>query len=137
MFVYGADFFLFKPGLVLLALGLLLTLPLSFGDRSTIGPFTLSLYWHARSALALPVVGLQSVLPRLRRAGALRLHGRGDGGAGCGSFPYTRTVADRASGLFVARRRARGAAASSTYVGNDFELPARRATDEPPRRARA
>ena len=31
MFVYGADFFLFKPGLVLLALGLLLTLPLSFG----------------------------------------------------------------------------------------------------------
>ena len=28
MFVYGANFFLFKPGLVLLALGLLLTLPL-------------------------------------------------------------------------------------------------------------
>ena len=31
MFVYGADFFVLKPGLVLLALGLLLTLPLSFG----------------------------------------------------------------------------------------------------------
>ena len=31
MFVYGADFFLLKPGLVLLALGLLLTVPLAFG----------------------------------------------------------------------------------------------------------
>ena len=28
MFVHGADFFLFKPGIVLFALGLLLTLPL-------------------------------------------------------------------------------------------------------------
>ena len=32
MFVYGSDFFVFKPGLVLMVLGLLLTLPLSFGD---------------------------------------------------------------------------------------------------------
>ena len=37
MFVYGADFFVMKPGLVLLALGLLITLPLSF-DSITIGP---------------------------------------------------------------------------------------------------
>ena len=37
MFVYGADFFVLKPGIVLLGLGLLLTLPLSFGP-STIGP---------------------------------------------------------------------------------------------------
>ncbi len=44
MFVYGADFFLFKPGLVLLVLGLLLTLPLSFG-AITIGPITFSLHW--------------------------------------------------------------------------------------------
>ena len=32
MFVHGAEFFLFKPGIVLFCLGLLLTLPLSFGD---------------------------------------------------------------------------------------------------------
>src|SRR5580698_7104844 len=31
MFVYGADFFLYRPGFVLLALGAALTLPLSFG----------------------------------------------------------------------------------------------------------
>jgi hypothetical protein len=42
MFVYGSDFFVFKPGLVLVALGLLLTLPLSFGDID-LGPITLSL----------------------------------------------------------------------------------------------
>ena len=33
MFVYGADFFLLKPGIALLALGLLLMLPLTFGRR--------------------------------------------------------------------------------------------------------
>jgi glycosyltransferase involved in cell wall biosynthesis len=42
MFVYGSDFFVFKPGLVLVAIGLLLTLPLSFGDLD-LGPVTLSL----------------------------------------------------------------------------------------------
>src|SRR5207342_2456246 len=42
MFVYGADFFLFKPGIILLALGLLLTVPLSFGTIS-VGVITFSL----------------------------------------------------------------------------------------------
>ena len=42
MFIHGAEFFLFKPGIVMLALGLLLTLPLSFGPV-TVGPVTLSL----------------------------------------------------------------------------------------------
>src|SRR5918999_5827583 len=42
MFVYGSDFFVFKPGLALVAIGLLLTLPLSFGDLD-LGPVTLSL----------------------------------------------------------------------------------------------
>ena len=31
MFVYGANFFLFKPGLLLLPFGLVLTLPLASG----------------------------------------------------------------------------------------------------------
>ncbi len=44
MFIYGADFFLIKPGLVFLALGLALTVPLAFGPI-TIGPITLSLFW--------------------------------------------------------------------------------------------
>jgi hypothetical protein len=59
MFVHGAEFFLFKPGIVMLALGLLLTLPLSFGPI-TIGPVTLSLY-SMLMGLVLSVVGLQSI----------------------------------------------------------------------------
>jgi glycosyltransferase involved in cell wall biosynthesis len=42
MFVYGSAFFLLKPGIVLMVLGLLLTVPLSFSDVD-VGPLTLSL----------------------------------------------------------------------------------------------
>ncbi len=59
MFVHGAEFFLFKPGIVLFALGLLLTLPLSFGGI-TIGPITFNLYWML-IGLTLSVLGLQSI----------------------------------------------------------------------------
>ncbi|WP_199182790.1 glycosyltransferase family 2 protein [Mycobacterium sp. 4858] len=59
MFVHGAEFFLFKPGFVMLVLGLLLTLPLSFGPI-TIGPVTLSLY-AMFVGTALSVIGLQSI----------------------------------------------------------------------------
>jgi glycosyltransferase involved in cell wall biosynthesis len=59
MFVYGADFFLFKPGLLLLAAGLLLTLGLSFGDV-TVGPVTFSLHWMWLG-VSLSLLGLQSV----------------------------------------------------------------------------
>lgn len=59
MFVFRAQFFLFKPGLVMLVLGLLLTLPLSFGPIS-IGSYTFSLYWQLLG-VTLAVLGLQSV----------------------------------------------------------------------------
>ncbi|MGD1237807.1 glycosyltransferase family 2 protein [Mycobacterium seoulense] len=59
MFVHGAEFFLFKPGIAMLMLGLLLTLPLSFGPI-TIGPVTLSLY-AMFIGTALSVIGLQSI----------------------------------------------------------------------------
>jgi glycosyltransferase involved in cell wall biosynthesis len=58
MFLYGADFFLLRPGLMLLLLGLLLTLPMTFGPVS-LGPVTLSLYWMMLG-LTFSVVGLQS-----------------------------------------------------------------------------
>jgi glycosyltransferase involved in cell wall biosynthesis len=58
MFLYGADFFLLRPGLVLFLLGLLLTLPMTFGPVS-VGPVTLSLYWMMLG-LTFSVVGLQS-----------------------------------------------------------------------------
>jgi glycosyltransferase involved in cell wall biosynthesis len=56
MFIYGADFFLFRPGLVVLAIGLLLTLPMTLGPVS-IGPITFSLYWMLLG-LSLSVLGL-------------------------------------------------------------------------------
>jgi glycosyltransferase involved in cell wall biosynthesis len=59
MFVHGAEFFLFKPGIVMLVLGLILTLPLSFGPI-TIGRITFSLYFML-IGLTLAVVGLQSI----------------------------------------------------------------------------
>jgi glycosyltransferase involved in cell wall biosynthesis len=56
MFVYGADFFLYRPGLLLLAIGLVLTLPLSRGPV-TVGPITFSLHWMLLG-LTLCVLGL-------------------------------------------------------------------------------
>jgi glycosyltransferase involved in cell wall biosynthesis len=58
MFIYGSDFFVFKPGLVLIAAGLLITLPLSLGPV-TIGGVTFSLYWMLFGMTAT-ILGLQS-----------------------------------------------------------------------------
>jgi hypothetical protein len=89
MFVYGADFFVLRPGWVLLVLGLLLTLPLTFGPIS-VGRITFSLYWML-AGFAAALLGIQGVymgwIARIfydftgtarRRLLAL--------------FPYTRTV---------------------------------------------
>jgi|HubBroStandDraft_1064217.scaffolds.fasta_scaffold32478_3 hypothetical protein len=57
MLLYGADFFLLRPGLVLLAIGLLLTVPVGLGPLP-LGPITLSLNWMMLG-LTLSVVGLQ------------------------------------------------------------------------------
>jgi glycosyltransferase involved in cell wall biosynthesis len=56
MFVYGADFFLLRPGLLLLILGLVLTLPMSFGPIQ-LGPVEFSLHWMLLG-LTLSVLGL-------------------------------------------------------------------------------
>jgi glycosyltransferase involved in cell wall biosynthesis len=58
MFVYGADFFVLKPGLVLTCLGLLLTVLVTFGNLN-IGAVALSLNWQF-FGLAIFVVGLQA-----------------------------------------------------------------------------
>ena len=58
MFVYRAEFFALKPGLFFLTVGLLLTLPLSFGSIS-VGSVTFSLYWMLLG-VTLAVLGLQS-----------------------------------------------------------------------------
>ncbi|MBO0760267.1 MAG: glycosyltransferase family 2 protein [Candidatus Dormibacteraeota bacterium] len=58
MFVYGAEFFTLRPGLALLAVGLLLTVPLALGPVQ-VGPVHFSLHWMLLG-LTLVVVGLQS-----------------------------------------------------------------------------
>ena len=58
MFVYGADFFVLRPGLAMLWAGVMLMLAVMFGPI-TIGPVTFSLYWMLMG-LTLAVVGLQS-----------------------------------------------------------------------------
>lgn len=58
MFVYGAEFFVLKPGISLLALGLGLSLPLSLGPVR-VGPVHFSLYWMLLG-LTLTLLGLQS-----------------------------------------------------------------------------
>ncbi len=60
MFVYGADFFVFRPGLALLSLGLVLVLPLTFGQLD-IGPVHFSLYWQLLG-MTLGIIGLQGVM---------------------------------------------------------------------------
>jgi hypothetical protein len=98
MFVYGVEFFAFKPGLVILALGLLVTLPLALGPVQ-IGPIHFSLYWMLLG-MTLTLLGLQSFFigclaqvlhdysGRARRRW-LRI------------FPYTRSVAVSAA-IFAA-----------------------------------
>lgn len=58
MFIYGSEFFMVKPGVILLAVGLILSLPLSFGSI-VIGGVTFGLYWML-IGVTLAVIGLQS-----------------------------------------------------------------------------
>jgi glycosyltransferase involved in cell wall biosynthesis len=57
MFTYRADFFVLRPGLAMLGLGLALTLPFS-GGPVTIGSVTFSVYWML-AGVTLAVLGLQ------------------------------------------------------------------------------
>jgi glycosyltransferase involved in cell wall biosynthesis len=117
MFIYGANFFLFKPGLALLALGLCLTLPLSLG-AVTLGPITFSLHWML-FGLSLAIVGLQCVYMGVLTqvffdytgAATARWFGR---------FPYTRTVLI-SMGLLVLGAVLSGTLAV-TYLQNEFRL---------------
>jgi hypothetical protein len=118
MFIHGAEFFLFKPGIGMLVLGLLLTLPLSFGGI-TIGPVTFSLYWML-IGLTLSVLGLQSIYfgclahVFLDYTGRARQRWRR-------VFGYTSTVV--ASWLIFMLGFALSAAVLVHYVTHDFSLP--------------
>lgn len=118
MFIHGAEFFLFKPGIVLLTAGLLLTLPLSFGGI-TLGPLTFNLYWML-IGLTLSVSGLQSIYFGflahifLDYTGLARQRWRR-------TFVYTRTVV--ASGVAFVLGLALSANVLVHYVTHNFSLP--------------
>ena len=117
MFVYGADFFLYRPGLLLLLAGLLLTLPLSRGPLQ-VGPITFSLHWMLLG-LTLCVLGLHGFY-----VGALArvfFDYSGDiKGKWLRAFSYTRSVV--LSGLAVAVGAGLAAPLVATYVQSDFRL---------------
>lgn len=97
MFVFRAQYFLLKPGLLMLILGLVVTLPLSFGSIS-IGSYTFSLYWQLLG-VTLAVLGLQSLFSGILAqvvvdySGSARARWKA-------KFRYTRTVL-AAFALFV------------------------------------
>ncbi len=97
MFVYGSDFFLLKPGLVLFLLGLVCTLPLS-GGPITIGHFSFSLYWMLVGVTAT-VVGLQSFFLGIVAQVLFDYQGRARR-RWLALFPYTRSVV--AAGVILA-----------------------------------
>jgi len=117
MFVYGADFFLFKPGLLLLVLGLGLTLPLSFGTQ-TVGPITFSLHWMLLG-VSLSILGLQCVFMGILTQVFFDYTGAVTG-RWFRRFPYTRTVVV-AAGLFIAGCLLTALLATS-YIANHYLL---------------
>ncbi|HEU4577164.1 MAG TPA: glycosyltransferase family 2 protein [Polyangiaceae bacterium] len=117
MFVYGANFFLFKPGLGLLALGLLLTVPMAGGDVA-VGPLTFSLLWMMLG-VALAILGLQSIYMGVLTQVFFDYTGEATE-RWFQRFPYTRTV------FLSWASMALGAVASGwlalAYVSNQFRL---------------
>jgi hypothetical protein len=98
MFTYGAVFFLYRPGLVLTVLGVLLTLPLSLGPV-VVGPLTLSLHWMLLG-VTLVTLGLQCIYMGILAQVFFDYSGDVTR-KWFARFPYTRSVAISA-GLFGA-----------------------------------
>lgn len=119
MFVYGADFFLFKPGLVLLTIGSLLTLPLSFGPV-TLGPITFSLHWMLLG-VSLALLGLQCVYMGILAQVFFDYSGDVKR-KWFQRFRYTRAVA--LSGVLFALGLSFALSLTITYLRHHFTLPA-------------
>lgn len=96
MFIYGSDFFVFKPGILLAAIGLIVTIACSFGNLK-LGAVTLSVNWQFL-AVAVFVVGLQAVFLGGIAHVLFDYTGR-QTRRWLRTFPYTRTVL--ASALLV------------------------------------
>ena len=89
MFIYGSDFFVFKPGMVLSLLGFIVMSAITFGDLR-LGAVTLSLNWQF-VGLALFAVGLQAYFLGCIARVLFDYTGRHTR-RWLALFPYTRTV---------------------------------------------
>jgi glycosyltransferase involved in cell wall biosynthesis len=118
MFVYGADVFALKPGLLLLGLGLLLTLPLALGPV-TIGGVTFSLYWMLLGGM-LTILGVQSIFLGCIAQVLYDFTGRSHLRWGR-TFRYTRTVV--LAGVMFLAGVALCIPLIVKYVANDWSLP--------------
>ncbi len=117
MFIYGAAFFLYRPGFVLFFLGTLLLLPLSLGPLR-LGPITFSLHWMLLG-LTLATLGLHCVY--LGILVQVFFDYSGDATKRWFSrFPYNRTVA--LSALAFLTGFAINAWLGVYYLRNDFRL---------------
>jgi glycosyltransferase involved in cell wall biosynthesis len=125
MFIYGADFFVLKPGILLATVGLLLTLAVSFGDL-TVGAVTLSLNWQFLG-LALFVVGLQGFCLGCIAQVLFDYTGRRRE-RWLGLFPYTRTVL--ISAALVVIGIALGVPLAVAYLRNGLALTAANLTED-------
>jgi glycosyltransferase involved in cell wall biosynthesis len=117
MFIYGSHFFVFKPGIVLIVLGLLLTLPLSFGDLD-LGPISLSLNSQFLG-VALLTVGFQAFALGCIAQVLFDYTGR-HRERWLRIFPYTRTVLS--SFALIVAGIALAIPLVTTYVANDYTL---------------
>ncbi len=117
MFVHGSSFFLLWPGLVVLALGLVLTLGLT-GGPVTIGPIRLQLYAMLAGA-TLTVIGLSSFLMGVVSQTLFDytgVHSR----RWVRVFPYSRTTLSAIGGGFAGLLLV--VPLVVRYVSNDFAL---------------
>ena len=132
MFVYGADFFLFWPGIVLARARAALMLPLSFGPV-TLGPITFSLT-GCSSALTLATLGLQCIYMGILAQMFFDYSGEITKRVGSRRFPYTRTVLHRrrrcsrsgialTGALLVVLRPARFLASPTAHVSTTSASP--------------
>jgi glycosyltransferase involved in cell wall biosynthesis len=120
MFVYGSDFFVFTPGLLLTLLGALLVFPLTFGNI-TLGAVTLSINWQFLG-MAVFVIGLHAFfLGCIARV--LFDYGGERTAALLAIFAYTRTILLGASALLIGIGLCIPLAAD--YVANGYVLTAR------------
>ncbi|MBT7941898.1 MAG: glycosyltransferase family 2 protein [Alphaproteobacteria bacterium] len=117
MLIYGADFFVMKPGAVLLAIGLVLTLGLSAGPLTISGiTFSLNTMWLGAT---LSIIGLQSIFLGCMAETLYDPTGRAKR-RWLKVFPYTPTVV--AAGLLFCVGLALGVNFAAAYSGAGFTV---------------